>query len=504
MGGLIRNVSGESGIGYGVNKWELVPPGQIRAGGAVVVGIVGDFPWGPVNTLTEVNTVAEFNSYFCPDAFDAADTYPAMDALLNKTFPAGMLVCRIAPTSVARTTASKTFQDGAGTPANSVTVTANYPGLLGNSISITWAVNADNASARDATVTIGTGYSATYENVAVESGGAVTVTDPEDPYVTFSKYSGATTAPAAVAATALTGGADGTAQASDYVGSTSSSVGIRKYYAEAVEVDVLFVASCPSGLIDTVNTGLEAFATDTDKGMVVLCTPASQTEATAKTYVASYRDDRIVYCYPRVKTTNGFSDDQEEITVDGNSFMAALLAATDAWLSPGGPRASRNALKGITGLENEDISRSGYDQLAAKGIAAFRFLGSDVILSKGVTTSLTSGLEKIRRRRSTDYWINAISERMQEYVEQPLDLTLSSQALGPITGAQIGEIVSFLEDEKTKNHLAAYSVDPWGSATENDIDAGRWTIAIAITTYSDQDEIVLKANVGDSVEIIAE
>jgi hypothetical protein len=47
-------------------------------------------------------------------------------------------------------------------------------------------------------------------------------------------------------------------------------------------------------------------------------------------------------------------------------------------------------------------------------------------------------------------------------------------------------------------------VDPWGSATLLDIQAGRWTIAISIQLFSDQDEIVLKANVGDSVVIAAE
>lgn len=498
MGTLVRSVSGESGIGYGVNKWELVPPGQIRAGGTAVVGMVADLPWGPVNTVTEINTVGEFNAAFCPDAFGAADTYPAMDALLNKAFPAGMKVVRIAPTSTSAATASRTYQDN--DPANSVTVTAKYPGALGNSISVAWTANADDATARDATVTIGSTYSATYENVATIVDTALVVTDPGDPFVTFSKYSGADEVPAAASATALTGGADGVAQASDYVGSSSSNVGIRMFYAESVDVDVLFVASCPSGLIDSVNNGLEAFAGE-DKGMVVLCTPASQTEAQAKTYVASYRDERIWYPYPRVKTINGFSAEQEEITVDGNAFIAALIARTDPWLSPGGPRASRDALRGITGLENEAISRGGYDQLNAKGIAPFQMVNGECIVRKAVTTSLTSGLTKVRRRRATDYFTNAIANRAQEYVEQPLDLDYTNQALGPITGALIGEIQAFLTDEKIKGHLAAFAVDPWGSSTLSDIQAGRWTIAISIRLFSDQDEIVFKVNAGDAVTI---
>lgn len=497
MGSLVRRISSEGSAGYGVNILEVLPPGQIRSGGSVVVGIVGDFPWGPVNVLTEVNTAGEFFATFCPPAFGAAGTYAAMDAFLNKAFPAGMQICRIVPTSVAQATAAKTYDDASA--GDSVTVTAKYPGLLGNSISVAWTANADDATARDATVTIGTTYSVTYEAVATIVSTALVVTDPGDPYVTFSKASGATLVPAAAAAAALTGGADGTAVAGDYVGSSSSAVGIRLFYADSVEPDVLFVASCPSGLINSVNTGLEAFVADTDKGVVVLSTPASQTEAQIKAYAADYRDDRIVLVYPRVKTTDFYDTTAPTITVDPNSFMAALIAATDPWISPGGPRASRGPLAGITGLENASISTGGYDTLTDYGISAIAMFGGSAIVRGGVTTSLTSGLEKIRRRRTADYLEKAIANRLQEYVETPFDGDLDAQSLGPNTAAEIGEINTFLGNEKFKGHIKDFTVDPWGAATAPDLAAGTWTIQIAVTTYSDQDQIILRFNVGDGV-----
>lgn len=497
MGSLVRRISSEGSAGYGVNILEVLPPGQIRSAGSTVVGIVGDFPWGPVSVLTEINTAGEFFSTFCPPAFNSAGSYAAMDALLNKAFPAGMQVCRIVPTSVAQATAAKTYQDN--DPANSVTVTAKYPGALGNSISVAWVENADDATARDAVVTIGTTYSVTYEAVATMSGGALVVADPGDPYVTFSKHASGDEVPAVAAASALTGGADGTAVAGDYVGSSTSAVGIRLFYADSVQTDVLFVASCPSGLIATVNTGLEAYATDTSKGVVVLSVPASQSEATAKTYVVDYRSDRIVYPYPRVKTTDFYDTTAPTITVDPNSFVAALISATDPWISPGGPRASRAALAGITGLEAASISTGGYDALTDAGICAIAMFDGSAIVRGAVTTSITSGLEKIRRRRTADYLEKAIANRLQEYVETPLDLDLTTQALGPNTAAEIGEITAFLANEKLKQHIKDYAVDPWGSATALDIAAGIWTIAIAVTTYSDQDQIILRFNVGDGV-----
>ncbi|MCI0347590.1 MAG: hypothetical protein L0221_19485, partial [Chloroflexi bacterium] len=259
MGSLIRRVTSEGAIGYGVNIWEETPPGRVGGVSSNIVGIVGDFPWGPVDTVTEITTAAELFATFCPTPFDAADDYAAMDAFLNKNFPGGLKIVRIDATSAA--TATKTYDDNAA--ADSVTVTANYQGALGNEISIAWSENADDATARDATVTIGSDYSVTYENVATIVAAALVVTDPGDPYVTFSKASGATLVPAVAAASALATGSDGTAVAADYVGSASSDVGIRKFYGESVDVDVLFVAECPSGLIDEVNDGLKSYATDT-------------------------------------------------------------------------------------------------------------------------------------------------------------------------------------------------------------------------------------------------
>jgi hypothetical protein len=499
MGSLVRLVTSVGAIGYGVNVFEQLPPGRIAAAGLSTVGMVADLPWGPTNTITTINSPGEFFDTFCPAAFESADEYVALRALLNKTLPGGFLVCRIAATSQA--TAARTYQDD--DPADSVTVTAKYPGALGNLIYVEWAANADDATARDAIVTIGTGYSVRYPNVATIVSAALVVTDPGDPYCTFSKHASGNEVPVAAAAAALTGGADGTATAANHVGTSSSNVGIRKFYGDAVDVDVLFVAECPSALIDAVNTGLKAFATETDKGMVILCTPNGLTRATAITYAAGYRDDRCVMVWPRPNTVNGFDPDQAVIEVDGNAFMAALLGVTDPWISPGG-RHSADFLKGIVSLEDESVTATGYDQLNAAGIAPLRMVTAygGACISKAVTTSLTSGLTKIRRRRYTDYLSLSIADRMQDYVERPLDLDLSTQTLGPETGSLKGEIDAFVAAEVQAKHLAPGSrADAWSAATQDDIDAGRWTIAILARTYSDMDEIVLKPSVGDSVNV---
>ena len=501
MGSLVRKATGASSIGYGVNILELLPPGVVSGTRSNVVGIVGDFPWGPTNEIQRITTGAELFSTFCPEPFGAANSYAALRAFLRKTFAGGLRIVRILAGSAAN--ATRTFQDAAGTPANSVTVTAACKGALGNSISVAWSVNADDATARDATVTIGTSYSVRYKQVATIVSTALVVTDPGDPYVTFSKASGATLVPAVISATALASGSDGTAVAGDYVGSSSSAKGIRLFYAETADadVDVLFVAECPSALADSINDGLLAYVQDTDKGMAVLCTPDGQSSSTALTYVADYHDDRLVYPWPRAKTTNLYDSDLDEIEVDGNAFVAAAIVALDPELSPGGA-SGKDALVGITGLEVETTSGATYDDLKDAGVCCF-FLSKNLgpILYGGITTSITSGLTQISRRRMTDFITESIAAFAETFVSKPLDLVLASQSLGPETGALVSAIDDFLAGLKGANRIQSYALDAFGGNIQDELDVGRWTIVLSVKLFAPMDEIVLKANIGETVNI---
>jgi hypothetical protein len=492
MGGsMVRRIAAESAIGYGVNILEETPPGQISGVKTNVVGVVGDFPWGPANEVTRITNSAELFATFCPGVFDALNDYPAMRAFLNKKFVGGLRVVRIDATSAAKALYSWSVTGG------TVIATAMYKGALGNSINVEWAAASDaDAAKRDVIITIGTKYSVRYKNRTLAD-----ITDLSDPYVVFTKGTSPSVLPAAASAVPLATGADGTAVAADYVGSSSSAVGIRKFYSDSVDVAVLFVAECPDALVATVNAGLEAYATDCDKGMVVLCTADDATAAETITDAADYRDDRIQYVWPRVKTTNFYDPDLAEIEVDGNAFAAAAIAGVDPEVSPGGAPGAP-FLVGITGLENEDISRSTYDDLNDAGVAPFqitRALGP--IIRKGITTSLTSGLEQVFRRRMTDYITNSIADRAETFVGKVLDLDLDAQALGPNTGGLIGEIQEFMSGLDSRNRIHSFSVDAFGQNLAANIAAGRWIIAISVRLHAAMDEIVLKANIGENVEI---
>lgn len=502
MGSLVRRITGLASAGYGVNLWEVAPPRNVQGVASNAIGMVAELPWGPVDDVTTVYTPAEFFSTFYPNGFGSTKdytSYPAILALLNKAIftKGGLKVVRVGATGQASST--YTFEDAVA--ADSVDVTAKHPGVLGDEIKVAWTVNADDATARDATVTIGSDYSATYEAVATIVSAALVVTDPGDDYVTFAKHSGATAVPAAITATSLAGGDDGTAVAADYVGSSSSNKGIQCFYGESVDVDVLFVAECPSAILDSVNDGLLAYAGE-DKGLAILCTVDGQSSSSAITYIADYDgDERCVYTWPRVETTNFFDADAATAEVDGNAFAAALIANVDPWLSPGGAGkkvGTTDLLSGISGLEDEGTSRSALDSLNDAGIAPW-FLSTALgpIMRLG---TCTNG-DRIWDRRIKDYLLDSIAAYAENYVETQLDLDLDNQILGPNTGGFVAAIQQFLAREKVAVHVKAYSVDAFSENTEAGLDAGQWVVLIKVETYAMAEQIVFKAQIGTTVTI---
>jgi len=496
-GSLVRFVSGISGIGYGVNVWPVAPPRTVSGVSQNSIGMVADLPWGPTNVITTVTTPAEFFAAFYPDVFNSGAkdyvTWPALLALLNKPLftRGGLKVCRIEPTGAAKS--AKTFDDVDGT--DSVTVTASSYGLYGDQVQIAWSANGTTPTNRDMTVTIGSVYSMTYENVVTA---ALVVTDPGDPYCVVTKHVSCVKVPVVAVAAALAGGANGTAVAGDYVG---TGEGVQQFYGASIEVDVLFVAECPTALVDDINAGLVAYA-GYDKGIVVYSTPSAQVSATALTYVSgeSLQDDRGVYCWPRVKTTNFFSASVDEVTVDGNAFAAAAIANSDPWISPGGAPGAQ-FLTGITGLEYEDTSRATLDSLRAAGVTPWfmsKAMGG-AILAKAITTA-TAGT-KVKQRRLRDYLEISLSNYAELYVETPLDVDLAEQSLGEYSGSLIGAYNTFIENERIASHIKTYSVDPFSLNTEEGLDAGRWIIHVQVETWADQDEIVLKTEIGETVTV---
>jgi hypothetical protein len=497
MGAIIRTITALSAALYGVNILEVSPPRAVKGVSSNVLGMVADLPWGPTNEVTLITSLGEFLSTFYPNAFGTSknsSTYPAIRALLAKTLPGGGLkVVRIAATSAAKA-ASAAITAGTGT----VTVTAKYKGALGNTITYRFMAATDaDAAKRNLVIAIGTEYSATYENLTFG-----TVTAVDDPYVDVTGAA-PSAMPTAGAATALTGGSNGTAVAGDYVGSGAADVGIQKFYGASVDCNVLFVAECPTALVDTVNAGLVAWADTTGKGIAVLSTPDAQASADALSYVAdeSLDSDRGWYTWPRVQVRDLWDADQETVEVDGNAFAAFLVANVDPWLSPGGAgklQGGKDFLKGVVGLETESTTLTTLNLLNDAGVCPWlmeRTLGP--ILHKAVTTD--GG--RVFVRRTKDWIAQSLAGFSVNWAETQLDIDLENQALGPNTQGLLSGMNAWLEQQKGLNRIKNYSVDAFSANTEDGIDAGQWVVVLQVELYSMIEQLVLMAQIGETVTI---
>lgn len=494
---LVRPINRVGAARYGVNILEDVPPGQVRGPGLTTVAIVAEFPWGPTEQPTSIDPAALFET-FAPLEFGLQDSTPSLRAFINKSFPFVEIV-RVDPASSA--TATRTYQ-GAG-PADSVDVTARHSGAAGNLISIEWVANADTPANRDAIVSITPAgattptYSETYENVALP-GTPITVNDPDDPFVTFVRNGSAAVVPDAAAAAPLQNGADGTAVVADYTDAINTLADAN------LDWSIAFVAEPPETLIDTINAGILTFDTANQRGVWILCTPAGQTVATARTNVASLtRSIRTVYPYPKVRTVNTFDPNREPVTVQGNAFYAAALAAIAEEQSPGGA-VGAPFISGIVGIEpGVSVSDAEYELLNRDGISPFqvtRALGP--IIRNGVNTQIANAaLSRISRTRLVQFIGSGIASILVRYIEDKLDINLERRELGPVTGPEIESIRAFLQGLVTLNRIAAFSLDPFGANIQSNIAAGEWIILARIQSFPDQVRIVLRLQAGTTVQI---
>lgn len=483
---IIQNVQGAAQVGYGVNIWETELPTGVQGIRQDVVGIVGAFPWGPPNVVTRVTSPQQFQSTFAPAGLPINT---AVLALYGKVFPGGCRIVRV-EASDAAAAGSGSITAGSGT----ITITAKYKGTAGNYLyyQLTAASGGD-AAKRDLKI-FGSGTVLLEHHKDIAHG---SVTSVSSSYVTITASS-PTAMPTAGSATALISGSDGTIAAADYVGVSGTNKGIRLFYANSAQADVLFVAEPATGLVADINTGLEAWAADTLKGIAVLCTPTAQSVSSAITYVASYRSDRLVYPWPRVTTTY---IDGTSYTLMANSWVAAAILNVQPEQSPGGAEGAPY-LTSITGVEDDTATRQDLDDMLAAGVACLIVDENNGPMIRGaVTTSVTAGYTKIFRRRMTDYILRSIARRAAAYSERPLDVYLTTRTLGPVTTGEIGDFTRFLGDLKGAGRIASYSVDPFSGNTQTDLDAGRFNVLIAVKLFGVQDEIVLKGQIGETVQI---
>lgn len=397
---------------------ERNPPAGITGVNFGAVSVAGTAIRGPVDRAVYCSSPARVLEVF--GGRDQGSGGPVTSniwkTLINKPF-GPVWITRVA--AAAGVVATHTFSNV--TPTAIIRVDASSKGIWGNNITAAVEAATDgNANHFNLRVNyLGRDY--VYQNLNVFASGddnlaTVIGTDDGNPVVVTKLASGR---PLDAAATALTGGTEGTVADSDY---TATGRGIN--VANAVKNTVAcWVAEYSS---TAVKDQIEVLAATRPAGFWILGADTDVTAAaTAITEVATRRNDdgRIYYAFNHPYTTD--PEAAIEMLTRPESWLAAVLSQTDVDIHPG-EEDTKKVLAGITRLSYPALERADYIALRAAGIIALEEDEGFSFVS-GVTTSLVPGKEQGTRRRMTDYIQLSLANNLKHDVKKKN--TVSRRAL---------------------------------------------------------------------------
>jgi hypothetical protein len=236
--------------------------------------------------------------------------------------------------------------------------------------------------------------------------------------------------------------------------------------------------------------------------------------------VGANRDARVNYCWPGAKTFIPEAQGFQLLCADGKltgsdkKHPAGVLDTRfDAWCcsvgsilpperNPGQAAAPiPDIFAPILGIQNgvSGLKMADYIQFRAKGIMALRIDRTEgAVIQSGITTSLTPGLKNYARQAMADYVEDSIAVALAPFEKLPLTDSLKD--------LETSEVTAFLEgllsrDNKPLQRIKGYTVDDKNGNTEELLDAGIFTIIIKVKTLASQDDLVLQAQVGETVVV---
>lgn len=504
---LIQYINAESDIGdgsVGVFVLDQGSPRTTTRGARQYAAIVGVFGWGDDGAVyTPTDPTGALDSYW-PFGPDNGTAYAELAGL--NWGPRRYVNVRNAGAVNATVTADSKLK-----------ALARKAGASGNNLRFDIIVNATTATSRDVVVYGTVNGSETYRKryYAIQTSDG-TVTDPGDPWIAFSKASGASAPAAASLANALTGGTNGTVTAADF------TAALELLNADDT-IGTVALVGVPDSIVDSVDLAAKVWAA-TDGGIgktVVLATEPSVDAADAITAVASIRSQRLRKGWPCVQkfvtySYNGLTM-SGAMTVSPGTLIACSLQRTDPWVMVALTKMQPfNAAYIGTEAAYSNTTASALASLAAAGITPMTMIsGVGVVAYNDVTTALgTNGLPiDGARRRYTDFVISDLTTVALPFLTEPLDVVLSPRSLGPSWSTFRGSLVAIMEREREANHIIAgtnednsaspaYLVDMFSGNTAPDLANGRGAAIVAFRLTPNTKQIVLKVQSGTSINIV--
>lgn len=458
---------------------ESAPAPNVQGVGTGIVILVGQFERGPL-TLNEVTSTADLYLQY------GTGDLGGLTQLKNKKF-SRLRIVRVDATGAAL--ATKSF-NATSTPIIRFDA-AQGKGAYGNNITV--AIAAGTSSGKKYTITDttvgGVMVQEVYDNVAVASLATNNVFAASELIV--ATVLATSSEPDNAAATALTGGANGTAVDADY------TAAIDKCAVEGA--GNILILDAYTG---TRNLYLKSHVAATQDKMVIIAGTAGNTRAQAVTDVASYRDTdgRIVYTYP----TLGTVINNVEVQTSPAAWLASIMSQTAPSVDP----ASADNIQftsGVTSMGNNTLTRNDYILLMQAGICAFEYdadLGGFKPKSGVVTQIANSSKLTITRRRMADYLTVSIAKFLKLY-QNGLNSKSKRTAVKAAILAFIkqNEDAGILPKDSDVQSGKAKVVDTEVLNTDDSIAAGFFKILYRQRIFSSMRFIVLQAEIGESVVV---
>lgn len=457
------------------------PPPALQGVGVGTAILVGQFARGPEATPMPIGSTGELQQLF-----GKSDSYSGNVALANKKFSA-LNVVRVVASDAAK--GAKTFQDGSAN--NIITFTAKYKGLYGNGITVT--VAAGSTAGSKYTVHDGSTNAVlqdeVYDNVAITAVGSTFAASKLVDVTVASTTHGE---PATAAATALTGGLDGTVADTDY------QTAITAQEVEGAG-DILFLDAYNATRSGYVKTSV---ANTMDK-IGIISGALSDAYTDAVTAVATKRDTdgRLVYAFNPPQTVIG----GVPVYTDPASWVATILSQTAPNVDPAFA-ANTQFLAGVTGLKYT-LTRAAHIALKNAGICAFEF-DSDIgfKLKTGVTTQIAdSSKVAILRRRMADYLEASAGKFLKNYqnaVNSKDNRNNVKAAILDFVGRNQRDKV--LPTDKDIKSGKVTLVDTDSLNTDDVVGQGYFYVLWKQRIFSSMRYIVLKAQIGETVVVTAQ
>lgn len=453
---------------------ESAPPPSVQGVAANVAILIGQFQRGPTS-LEAPTSIGELHEMYGKS--DASGNL----ALRNKKFGTLKIVRVVA---AAATKATDTFQDNT---TDIITFTAKHKGAYGNNIYVT--------------ISAGSGSTSTYviedknpgSVLAKETYANIAAADLNASLFSTSKLVDVTVVatssePDPVAATALSGGSDGTVADTDY--ETALATAGTEMAGNVVFLDVY----------NSIRNGyLKTHAAATQDRMVICAFGENDDLATCITSVGSLRDSdgRIIAAFPWVQTTiNGVPT-----YTSPASWMASLISQTPAHIDVASTD-TLDFMAGATGLKYK-LTRAGFIQAKDAGLAAFEQARGYIKVKSGVVTQIANSSKvMILRRRMADYLTNSIGMYLENYQNKPNKKSNRQEiAAGIYDFVDRHERDGILPKDSEVSTGKAKIVDTESLNTDSSLALGFVKIKYKQRIFSSMRFIVLQAEIGESVVV---